>query len=83
MRLSVNAVRLQALHRAPPPAADYVGCDVGRWTCSEGETGTEELCEIKWDYHIVSMTAWCLFGTKPASDEATMINHIRVTNVAT
>jgi hypothetical protein len=36
-----------------PPAADYVGCEAGRRTCSECETGTEELCEIKWDYHIV------------------------------
>jgi hypothetical protein len=36
-----------------PPAADYVGYEAGRRTCSEHETGTEELCEIKWDYHIV------------------------------
>jgi hypothetical protein len=42
-----------------PPAADYmyVGCEAGRRTCSERETGTEELCEIKWDYHIVGMMA--------------------------
>jgi hypothetical protein len=40
-----------------PLAADYVGCEVGRRTCSERETGTEELCEIKWDYHIVVTTA--------------------------
>jgi hypothetical protein len=40
-----------------PPAADYVGCEAGRTTCSELETGTEELCEIKWDYHIVGTTA--------------------------
>ncbi len=39
------------------PAADYVGCEAGRRTCSERETGTEELCEIKWDYHIVGTTA--------------------------
>jgi hypothetical protein len=52
----MNAVRLQALHRAPPTAADYVGC-AERRTCSEHETGTEELCEIKWDYHIVGTTA--------------------------
>jgi hypothetical protein len=31
-----------------PPAADYVGCEARRRTCSERETGTEELCEIKW-----------------------------------
>ncbi len=40
-----------------PPAADYVGCEAGRRTCNERETGTEELCEIKWDNHIVGMTA--------------------------
>ncbi len=40
-----------------PPAADYVGCEAGRRTCSERETRTEELCEINWDYHIVSMKA--------------------------
>jgi hypothetical protein len=41
-----------------PPAADYVGCEAGRRTCRELETRTEELCEIKWDYHIVGKTAW-------------------------
>ncbi len=40
-----------------PSAADYVSCEDRRRTCSELETGTEELCEIKWDYHIVGMTA--------------------------
>jgi hypothetical protein len=30
-----------------PPAADCVGCEARRRTCSERETGTEELCEIK------------------------------------
>jgi hypothetical protein len=40
-----------------PPAADYVGCEAGRRTCSERETRTEELCEIKWDYHIVGLAA--------------------------
>ncbi len=40
-----------------PPAADDVGCEAGRRTCSQRETGTEEMCEIKWDYHIVGMTA--------------------------
>ncbi len=52
----MNVVRLQALHRAPPPpAADSVGCEVGRRTCSERETGSEELCEIKSAFHIVSV----------------------------
>ncbi len=40
-----------------PPAADYVSCEARRRTCSECETGTEELCEMKWDYQIVSTTA--------------------------
>jgi hypothetical protein len=40
-----------------PPAADYLSCEARRRTRSERETGTEELCEIKWDYHIVSTTA--------------------------
>ncbi len=40
-----------------PPAANYVGCEPGRRTCNERETGIEELCEIKWDYHIVDTTA--------------------------
>jgi hypothetical protein len=39
------------------PAADYVGYEAGRRTCSEHETRSEELCEIKWDYHIVGTTA--------------------------
>ncbi len=41
----MNVVRLQALHRAPPAAADSVGCEAGRRTCSERETGTEKLCD--------------------------------------
>jgi hypothetical protein len=40
-----------------PPAADYVGCEARRRTSSERETRTEELCEIKWDYHIVGTMA--------------------------
>jgi hypothetical protein len=40
-----------------PPAADSVFCEAGREKCSERETGTGKLCEIKWDYHIVSMRA--------------------------
>jgi hypothetical protein len=56
VELCINAVRLQAFHRAPP-AADYVSCEAGRRTCSKRETGTEELREIKWDYHIVDTMA--------------------------
>ncbi len=50
----MTTVRLQALHWAP--AVDYVGCEARRRTCSERENRTEELCEIKWDYHIDGTT---------------------------
>ncbi len=40
LRLCVNAVKLQAL-TGLPPAADYVGCEAGRRTCSKCETGTK------------------------------------------
>jgi hypothetical protein len=53
----MNTVRFQALHRLSPPAADFFSCEARRRTSNERETGTEELCEIKWDYHIVSMKA--------------------------
>jgi hypothetical protein len=76
----MSVVRMQALHR-DPPAADNVGCEAGRRTCRERETGTGKLCEVKWNYYIVSTTTKWWFGTKPALDEATMINHIGVTKV--
>jgi hypothetical protein len=41
-----------------PLAADYVGCEAGRRTCSKRETRTEEQWEIKWDYHIVGTTGY-------------------------
>ncbi len=65
-----------------PPAAEYVCSEARRRTCSERENGTEELYEVKWDYHIVRTTAYWRFGTKHTSDEATLINHVGVTNVA-
>jgi hypothetical protein len=43
VRHGENEVRLQARHKAPPPAADSVGSEAGRRTCSEHETGTEKL----------------------------------------
>jgi hypothetical protein len=75
----MNAGRLQASTGLPPPAADYVSCEAGRRTCSERETGTDELCEIKWDYQID--------GLVMVQDEACLrqgdkINHVRITNVA-
>jgi hypothetical protein len=30
-----------------PPSNNSVGCEAGRRTCSDRETGTEELCEIR------------------------------------
>jgi hypothetical protein len=42
-----------------PPAADSVGCEAGMGTCSENETGTEELCDpVHPGLHIV--------GTEPS-----------------
>jgi hypothetical protein len=43
--------------QSSPPAAEYVGCEAIRRICSERETRTEELCEIKCEYHIVGTTA--------------------------
>jgi hypothetical protein len=66
-----EACEIAGSPQGSPPAADSVGCEARRETCSERETGTGKLCEIKWDCHIV--------GT----DEALlMINHVGVTNVA-
>ncbi len=45
---------IEGSSQGSPPAADYVSCEAGRRTCRERENGTEELCVIKWDYHIVS-----------------------------
>ncbi len=57
MELCRDAERLQALRRAPPqqPTMSVVKPEEG--PAMEHETGTEELCEIKWDYHIVNTTA--------------------------
>jgi hypothetical protein len=52
-----ECIEIAGSPQGSPPAADYVGCEVGRKTCNKLETGTEELCEIKWDYHIVGTTA--------------------------
>ncbi len=35
-----------------PKYRPLASCKAGRRTFSEHETGPEELCEIKWDYHI-------------------------------
>jgi hypothetical protein len=50
----MNAVRLLALHRASPqqPTMSVVKSEGGL-----AQTGTDELCEINWDYHIVATTA--------------------------
>ncbi len=58
VQLCINVVSLQALHRARPPPPSSQLCRLAeKRLCSEHETGIEELCEIKWDYHIVCMTA--------------------------
>ncbi len=42
-----------------PPAADYVGYKAGRRTCSEHETGTEELCETVFRIRIrIEFVSW-------------------------
>ncbi len=52
-----NCHEIAGSPQGSPPSADYVGREAGRRSRSKRETGAEELCEIKWDYHIVSMTA--------------------------
>jgi hypothetical protein len=60
-----------------PPATDYVCCEAGRRTCSECETGTEELCEIRWDYHIVDMTNYSMRKKiSPAKNIAPLFSRI-------
>jgi hypothetical protein len=53
----MNAMSMQALHRAPPQqlALSVVKPEGG--PAARVKLGTEELCEIKWDYHIVGATA--------------------------
>jgi hypothetical protein len=52
-----ECIEIAGSPQGSPPAANYVSSEAGRRTCSEHETGTEELCETKWDYHIVGTTA--------------------------
>jgi hypothetical protein len=51
-----HAEQIAGSRQGSPPAANYAGCEARRRTCNERETRTEELCEVKLDYHIVSMT---------------------------
>jgi hypothetical protein len=44
--------KIAGSQQGSPPAAE--SCKAGSRTSIECETGTVELCEIKWDYHIVS-----------------------------
>ncbi len=59
MRHGENLVRLQALQRAPPqePTSLVVKPE---GTCSEHETGTEELCDQ------VGQVGLHIFGAKPS-----------------
>ncbi len=52
MRHGENEVGLQALHRTPP-ATDSVVVKLEGGSAANVKNGTEELFEIKWDYHIV------------------------------
>ncbi len=57
---------------SPPPVADSVSCEAGRRTCSEHETGTEELCEIKLAY---ILSAQSLVKHPLKGDEAAGFSH--------
>jgi hypothetical protein len=52
-----ECIEIAGSPQGSPLTADYVGCEAGRRNCSKHENGTEELCEIKWDYHIVGTRA--------------------------
>ncbi len=82
MRHGENEVRLQALPRAPPqqPTPWVVKPE---WRPATSVKPGQESCVRT--SGIITMSVCGPsdgFGTKPASDEAMMINHIGVTNVA-
>jgi hypothetical protein len=82
VRHGENEVRLQALHRAPPQQpTPLVVKPEGRPTVRV-KPGQESCVRSS---RIITLSAQGPsdgFGTKPASDEAMMINHAGVTNVA-
>ncbi len=82
MRHGENEVRLQALHRTPPqqPTLSVVKPE-GRPAASM-KPGQESCVRSSGIITLSARGPSDGFGTKLASGEAMMINHVRVTNVA-
>ncbi len=82
MRHGENVVRLQALHRAPPqqPTLSVVKLEGG--PAASVKPGQKSCVRSSGIITLSARGPSDGFGTKPASDEATMINHVGVTNVA-
>jgi hypothetical protein len=56
VELCMSAMRLQALHRAPPQQLTVSVVKPEGGPAVSVKLG-QKLCEIKWDYHIVGTTA--------------------------
>ncbi len=82
VRHGENEVRLQALLRAPPqqPTPSVVKPE-GRPAASV-KPGHKSCVRSRGNNTLSARGPSDGFGTKPASDEAMMINHVGVTNVA-
>jgi hypothetical protein len=62
-----------------PPAADSVGCEARRETCSERETGTGKLCDqVDLSLHTVSAEP----SEAPWGWQSQWSDHVGVTNIA-
>ncbi len=85
MRQGESEVRLQALHNAPPQQLTTSVVKPEERPAASGNPGQESYVRSS---GIITLSArWPgdglgRFGMRPASDEATMINHVGVTNVA-
>ncbi len=77
MRHGENEVRLQALHRAPPQQLTLSVVKLEGRPAASVKPRQESCVRSSGIMGLVMV-----FGTKPASDEAMMINHVGVTNVA-
>ncbi len=78
----MNAVRLQALHRAQPQQLTMSVVQPEGGPAAPVKPGQKSCVRSN---GIITLSArWPSerLGMKPTSDEATMINHIEVTNVA-
>jgi hypothetical protein len=82
VRHGENEVRLQALHRAPrqQPTPSLVKPE-GR-TAASVKPRQESCVRSSGIITLLARGPSDAFGTKPVSDEAMMINHVGVTNVA-